>query len=103
MIYPWMFDEDPALQPLRAAADLLAEYADWPPLYDPAALRINSVPCAATIYCDDMYVERAFAEETAATIRGIKTWVTNQYEHNALRADGEAVLGRLLGMLRGEI
>jgi pimeloyl-ACP methyl ester carboxylesterase len=103
MIYPWMFEEYPRLRPLREAAEILASVEDWPPLYSPAALRANSIPCAATIYYNDMYVERVFAEETAATIRGIHVWVTNEYEHNALRVDGERVLDRLLGMLRGEV
>jgi hypothetical protein len=53
------------------------------------------------MYYDDMYVERAFSEETAHTIRGLKLWVTNEYEHNGLRADGERVLGQLLAMLAG--
>src|SRR5690606_3443064 len=62
MIYPWMFELDPALQPMRAAAELLAEYDGWPPLYDVARLRANTVPVAAAVYYDDMYVERAFSE-----------------------------------------
>ncbi len=103
MIYPWMFDEYPQLQPLKEAADLLAADTDWPQLYDLAQLRSNSVPCAAAIYYNDMYVERAYSEETAREIRGIKTWITNQYEHNALRADGEVLLDRLLRMVRGEL
>jgi hypothetical protein len=49
-----------------------------------------------------MYVERAFSEETAAIIPGCRTWVTNEYEHNGLRAAGDAVLGRLIAMARGE-
>jgi pimeloyl-ACP methyl ester carboxylesterase len=102
MIYPWMFDADPALQPLRAAADLLAEYEDWPALYDADQLRRNQVPVAAAVYYDDMYVERTFSEATAATIAGCRIWVTNEYQHNGLRADGEAVLGHLIDMLRGE-
>ena len=69
----------------------------------PTTLRANTVPVAAAIYYDDMYVERAFSEETAATIRGIKIWVTNEYEHNGLRADGERILDRLLGMARGAV
>ena len=73
----------------------------WPALYDPAVLGANQVPCVAAIYYDDMYVERAYSEETAALIRGAKTWITNEYEHNALRADGERLLDRLLAMLRG--
>jgi pimeloyl-ACP methyl ester carboxylesterase len=101
MIYPWMFDEYRHLRPLKDAAEILAEYDGWPRLYDLAALRSNDVPCAAAVYYDDMYVERAFSEETAQAIRGIKVWVTNEYEHNGLRASGKRVLGRLLAMLDG--
>jgi hypothetical protein len=60
------------------------------------------VPVAAALYYDDMYVPRAFSEETARIVPHMKLWITNQYEHNALRADGEAVVGRLLEMVRGE-
>lgn len=102
MIYPWMFEEYGTLRPLRAAAEILAEYEGWPRLYDLDVLRANRVPCAAAVYYDDMYVERAYSEETAAEIQGIKLWVTNEYAHNALRADGEVVLERLLAMVRGE-
>ena len=80
---------------------MLANDPDWPLLYDIAQLRRNSVPCAAAVYYDDMYVERTYSEETAREIRGIKLWVTNQYEHNGLRADGEVILDRLLAMVRG--
>ncbi|NUM45527.1 MAG: alpha/beta fold hydrolase [Anaerolineales bacterium] len=103
MIYPSMFDDFAYLRPLKEAAHILAEDADWPRLYDVSALQANTVPCAAAIYYNDMYVERTFSEETARTIRGIKTWVTSEYEHNGLRADGEKVLGRLIDMARGEI
>jgi hypothetical protein len=103
MIYPWMFDEYERLRPLKEAAHILANDATWPRLYDPAALRANTVPCAAVIYYNDMYVERRFSEETAQSIQGLKVWVTNEYEHNGLRAEGEIILGRLLAMLHGEI
>ena len=102
MIYPWMFDAYHRLQPLKEAAEMLAVDDTWPSLYDRAVLSQNAVPCVAAIYYDDMYVERQFSEETAKTIRGIKVWVTNEYEHNGLRAAGEAVLARLLDMLHGE-
>ncbi|MEN6369106.1 MAG: alpha/beta fold hydrolase [Thermotogota bacterium] len=101
MIYPWMFEEYKELRPLRAAADLLAERSDWPDLYDRTSLGRNEVPCAAAIYVHDMYVERAFSEETAAAVRGMKTWMTSEYEHNGLRLDGEHVLGRLLDLAHG--
>lgn len=103
MIYPWMFDEYPQLQPLKAAAELLAADPDWPRLYDIETLRNNRVPCVAAVYYNDMYVERTYSEETAANIGGIRLWITNQYEHNALRADGEIVLDRLLAMLHSKV
>jgi pimeloyl-ACP methyl ester carboxylesterase len=99
-VYPWMFEEYAALAPLREAAEILAAH-DWPRLYDPEPLRDNDVPAAAAIYARDMYVERAFSEETAAQIRGLRPWITSEYEHNGLRADGERVLGRLIDLARG--
>lgn len=102
MIYPWMFDDYAQLRPLKETAEILANYEAWPRLYNLAALRENTVPCAAAIYYNDMYVERRFSEETAQTIQGIKVWVTNEYEHNGLRAHGEIILDRLLGMLHGK-
>lgn len=101
MIYPWMFEEYGALAPLREAAHILADYEGWPRLYYPEVLAQNTVPVVAAIYYDDMYVERAYSEETAAAIKGLRFWVTNEHEHDGLRAS-EAVLDRLLAMLHGE-
>ncbi len=99
MIYPWMFDENQRLRPLKQAAEILANYEGWPVLYDPAVLRKNTVPCVAAVYYDDMYVDRVLSEESAQTIQGIKLWITNEYQHNGLRVDGEALLGHLLELL----
>jgi len=99
MVYPWMFDEYGALAPLREAAAILAEH-EWPRLYDAERLAENDVPAAAAIYADDIYVERVFSEETASRIRGLRPWVTNEYEHDGLRAD-KRVLGRLLDLVKG--
>ena len=100
MVYRWMFDEYPGLKPLKEAAGILAEDASWPQLYDIERLKRNTVPIAAAVYYDDLYVPRQFSEETARIVPRMKLWITNQYEHNALRADGEAVVGRLLEMVR---
>ena len=99
-VFPWMFEDYGALRAHRDAAGLLAEHP-WPRLYDADRLAHNEVPVAATIYADDLYVERAFAEETAAAVRGLRAWVTSEYAHNGLRADGERVLGRLIDLVRG--
>ena len=103
MIYPWMFDAYPQLQPLKQAADIIAKDATWPSLYDVEKLKRNRVPVAAAVYFDDMYVHREFSEETALIVPNMKLWITNQYEHNGLRADGEAVMDRLLQMVRGQV
>ena len=103
MVYPWMAEDYAALRPLRECADILAAKADWPRLYDLDALRANPVPAAAAVYLDDMYVESGYSQETEATIPNLRAWITNEYEHNALRADGEKVLERLIGMVRGEV
>jgi pimeloyl-ACP methyl ester carboxylesterase len=99
-MFPWMLDDYGALAPLREAADLLAERA-WPRLYDRARLAANEVPAAAVIYANDAYVPRPFSEQTAAQIGGLRTWLTDEYEHNGLRADGERILDRLLDLARG--
>jgi len=101
-VYPWMLQDSGSLRPLAEAAEILAQH-EWPQLYDPDRLRANDVPAAAAIYAEDMYVERAFSEETASTICGLRPWITNEYEHNALRIDGGRVLDRLIDLARERI
>jgi pimeloyl-ACP methyl ester carboxylesterase len=99
-VFPWMFEDYGALAPLREAADILAAH-EWPRLYDADRLRANEVPAAAAIYTEDPYVERVFSEETAAATRGLRAWVTSEYDHNGLRADSDRILSRLLDLARG--
>jgi pimeloyl-ACP methyl ester carboxylesterase len=103
MIYRWMFDQYANLRPFKDAAEIIAQDASWPALYDAKVLRSNTVPCVASVYYDDMYVDRELSLETAAHIKGIKLWITNEYEHDGIRADGDKVVGRLLDMLKGNI
>ncbi|MFJ9696425.1 alpha/beta fold hydrolase [Kitasatospora sp. NPDC101183] len=102
MIYPWMFDTDPALRPLKEAAELLAARTEWPALYDPARLAANTVPVTAAVYHDDMYVATADSLATARAVRGLRAWVTNEWEHDGLRVSGGKVLDRLIKMAHGE-
>ncbi|CAM5230145.1 hypothetical protein SMICM304S_10431 [Streptomyces microflavus] len=102
-IHPWHFDIDPALRPLRETAELLARRTGWPALYDPERLAANQVPVAAAVYHDDMYVDTEHSLRTAAAIRGLRTWVTNEYEHDGVRTGGPRVLDRLLAMVRDEV
>lgn len=102
-IHPWHFTSDPSLRPLRETAELLAARTDWPALYDRSRLATNEVPVAAAVYHDDMYVDTGHALETARAVRGLRTWVTDEYEHDGVRVSGPRVLDRLLGLARGEI
>ncbi len=99
MVYPWYFEQDAALVPLRQVAQLLASKPDWKPLYDPTQLAANSVPAAAAVYRDDIYVDRSLSLETAAGVRGLQVWETADFHHDGIADDGEAIFGRLLGMV----
>ncbi|MGZ4437755.1 MAG: alpha/beta fold hydrolase [Nocardioides sp.] len=99
---PSVFEDDSTLAPLAEAARILAEH-DWPRLYDADVLSQVDVPCAAAVYAEDAYVDRVFSEETARLVPTMRTWVTNELEHNGLSADGERVLDRLIGMARGRL
>ena len=99
-IFSWMLEDYGALRPLAEAAQILADH-EWPELYDADRLAENDVPAAAAIYAEDPYVERDFSEQTAARIRGLRPWLTNEFDHDGLRAYGERVLGRLLDLVQG--
>jgi pimeloyl-ACP methyl ester carboxylesterase len=102
MIYPWMFEDYTGLRPLREVAEILAGEARWPMLYDAGQLARNTVPCVAAVYAEDMYVPRALSERTAQAIPGMKVWLTNEFEHNGLRAS-PAVFERLLALRRDQV
>ncbi|MFC7532286.1 alpha/beta fold hydrolase [Actinoplanes sp. GCM10030250] len=101
MMYPWMFEQISALRPFAAAADLLAAADDWPALYELDRLAANEVPVVAAVYADDMYVDAGLSLETAAAVGNVRTWVTNEHEHDGLRTGGVEVLGRLMDMAAG--
>lgn len=100
MVYPWYFEQDLALRPLRKVAELVAAKSDWKPLYDSRRLAANTVPVAAAVYSDDIYVERRLSLETAAAVHGLQVWETGDFHHDGIADDGEAIFGRLLGMVR---
>jgi len=100
MMYPWMFAEIAALKPFAAAADLLAAADDWPALYDTDRLAANEVPVVAAVYAEDMYVDMGLSLETAAAVGNTRVWITNEHQHDGLRATPQ-VLSRLQDMAAG--
>lgn len=93
-IFPFQFDEDPALRPFTQVAHELAAKDDWPNLY--AGLS-GDYDAYAAVYTDDIFVPRELSLETASAI-GAQVFETDNYQHDGLRRHGEAVLGRLLDM-----
>ena len=61
----------------------------------------NEVPVSAVVYFDDMYVDAGLSLETASRVGNVRAWVTNEYEHDGLRADPGRLLGRLRERLLG--
>ncbi|MDG1983471.1 MAG: alpha/beta fold hydrolase [Planctomycetota bacterium] len=95
MVYPWFLEQFGALRGLAEVGELLAAKTDWPRLYDPVTLGRNEVPVAALIYHDDMFVPAELSIETAGRIKGLDPWITNEHEHDGLRADGANVFEKL--------
>ncbi|KNC18947.1 alpha/beta hydrolase [Arthrobacter sp. RIT-PI-e] len=101
MVYPWYFEEDPALRPLQPVAELLAAEEHWGRLYDVDVLATNTVPAAAAVYRDDIFVDRDLSLRTAAQVRGLRVWETGDFHHDGISDDGEAIFDRLLALTRG--
>ncbi|MEO6958352.1 MAG: alpha/beta fold hydrolase [Antricoccus sp.] len=87
MMERWRFTDQAALAPFVEVADLLHAKSDWGPLYDRSRLAENSVPVAAAVYYDDMYVEAGASLAAAQEVPLLRPWVTNEYEHDGLRND----------------
>ena len=84
--------------PLKETAHLLAAADDWGPLYDRNRLAASTVPAAAAVYSDDIYVDRDLSLETGALVRGLQVWETSEFHHDGIHDDGEAIFTRLLAM-----
>ncbi len=93
-IFPFQFEEDPALRPFAAAAGELARKDDWSNLYAGLGPADNAY---AVVYTHDIYVPREFSLETAG-ILGATVHETDRWQHDGLRRHGREVLGVLLDM-----
>ncbi|GAB3298243.1 alpha/beta fold hydrolase [Epidermidibacterium keratini] len=96
----WNVTDVAGMAPYAELADALHAKDDWGPLYDRDRLRANETPVAAAVYFDDMYVDFDASMNVARWAGNVRPWVTNQYEHDGLRADA-AVFERLDAMTRG--
>lgn len=102
-VYPSSFEDVAGLRAAAGAANALAQWRDWTPLYDLPTLRTNTVPVAAAVYLNDMFVDFELSREVADVVAGVKIWVTSEYAHSGLREHPTRVLDRLFGLLRGKV
>ncbi len=98
MVFREHFDAYQELTALLEVADSLAKLDEWPDLYDMDQLKQNTVPVYSVTYVDDLYVDFDFAQETAMTIKGAKTFVTNMMYHDAIRSRPEEVFKNLFAL-----
>ena len=98
-IFPWQFDEDPALREHKQAAEELAAFDQWPSLYDAATLKDRAPVAAAAVYLDDIFVPYSLSMATADQWRDLRPWVTNQFQHDGIGQDGAAIVRRLREMI----
>lgn len=108
-----MFDDYTNLRRWRGAAEILAKDENWNPLYDLEQLtknevKVSAVTCVSALtyfescshsffnrYFNDMYVDFEFAQKTAAQIKNIGQYITNQLVRDGIREDPADVMKKL--------
>lgn len=95
MMPQFRLDACTELMKLRDTMQILAQYDQWPALYDLEQLARNEVPVYAACY-NDMYVDSDMARVTASRIQGIKVFETNVLFHGAIRTKPDEVFRELL-------
>ncbi|MUH58957.1 alpha/beta fold hydrolase [Bifidobacterium canis] len=86
-IFPWMFEQERALQPFRPAMDVLMNSTRFGKIYDAEQLKNNMVPLNSAVYFDDMYVDSGLQLDTLSRIGNSNYWVTNEFEHDGVHGD----------------
>lgn len=83
-VFPWMFEQESALRPFRAAMDALMADTRFGVIYDADRLAGNDVPLQAAVYVDDMYVDSALQLDTLSRVGHAHYWATNEFEHDGI-------------------
>jgi hypothetical protein len=93
-----MFEDYPELRKVKEQAELVAQFKDWPQLFDMEQLQRNEVPVYAAVYKEDMYVDFDLSLQTAETIKGCKPYITNMVYHDGLRSKVDDVFKALFAL-----
>lgn len=102
MCFDWYTELDPVLQPMARATDMIAGYAHWGPLYDLEQLAQNTVPVAALVYTDDVFVERNLSLASAEQVASLQVWESDQWHHDGIGEAGAEIFKRLHGMITAD-
>ncbi|OQR81342.1 hypothetical protein THRCLA_11818 [Thraustotheca clavata] len=103
MVFSWMADDYVGLRHFKGAAMKLAAKSDWQLLYNMDNLRDITIPTAALVSYDDVFVDRELALATASILGdNCSCYITNEYQHSGLR-DDPSVFEKLLKASKGEI
>ena len=95
-IFPWQFEEDPALRPFIDAAHALAAKDDWRSLYDKNSLGHGPAVAAAAIYVDDVFVPFEHSMNTARVFRDLRPFITNAFQHDGIHWGSQEIITRLI-------
>jgi amino acid adenylation domain-containing protein len=101
MMFPWMFREMAQLRPFAEVADLLADAADFPDLYDVERLAANTVPVVALVYDHDLYTPVSLQLRTAKAVGNTRVMRTDEFCHNGLMRNA-ALMERMLVRAGGD-
>ena len=100
-VYPWMFEEYGALAPLREAAEHPRRARVAAPLRPRAARGQRGAGRRGDLRRRHVRRARLLRGDGGARSAACAPWLTSEYEHNGLRADGDRMLGRLIDLARG--
>lgn len=87
---------DPVLAELFETTDQLAAFTDWSALYDLEQLSQNTVPAAAAVYTDDVFVSQELSRQTASQVKNLQVAEFSDLHHDGIHENGKKVLRRLL-------
>lgn len=87
VMFPWMFEQEQALQPFKPAMDVLMESTMFGTVYDAAQLERNDVPLHSAVYFNDLYVDSGLQLDTLSRVGNAKAWVTSEFEHDGVHGD----------------
>lgn len=99
MCFDWYAELDPALQPIARATELIASHTGWDALYDLQQLSANTVPVAALVYADDVFVDRELSVAAAKQVANLEVWESDAWHHDGIAQAGAEIFQRLHGMI----